>query len=110
MIRPSPQKLTELQVQALAAVGAGKVKGRLDAFSHWKRRIFGVKVRSLNSLIVKGLVEEVEDDEPGITDTLRYSLTEAGRAALETLTRAPAAREEHRHAVREVSKAQEVQP
>ena len=110
MIRPSPQKLTELQVQTLAAVGAGKVKGRLDAFSHWKRRIFGAKVRSLNSLIVKGLVEEVEDGEPGITDTLRYLLTEAGRAALEALSRAPAAREEHRHAVREESKVQEVQP
>ena len=97
-------------MQALAAVGAGKVKGRLDAFSHWKRRIFGAEARSLNSHIVKGLVEDVEDDEPATTDTLRYSLTEAGRAALETLTRAPAARAEHRHAVREESKVQEVQP
>ncbi|WP_300810688.1 hypothetical protein [uncultured Desulfovibrio sp.] len=85
MSSPLP-KLTELQVQTLAAVSAGKVTGLLDAFSNWKRRVQGAGIRSLNCLIVKGLVEEIEDDGQSLPRTLRYSLTEAGRTALETLT------------------------
>lgn len=81
-----PHKLTKIQSLTLAAVGAGKVKGRLDAFSNWKKIVLGANTRSLNCLIIKGLVEEIEVDEPGSRDLLRYSLTEAGRTALEILT------------------------